>query len=140
MGVEVIDSHIPLLLSSDTLKKVDAILDLGNEHTSLYGQWSPCDRTSSGLFVIDLGKSEVPLPIHDVLVALDEDANVKYLLKLHRQFGHLSEPRFRQLLVSAGRWKDKYVPAIKNLYENCKTCKLFAKSSPRLVAALPVAS
>ena len=98
---DVVQSDIPLLLSGDALEKANCILDLANDRISLFGDWAVCDRTSSGLFVISLGKTELPLPVENVCVALemeDSAASQKYLLKLHRQFGHTSKERFCDLL------------------------------------------
>ena len=144
--VEIVKSHIPLLISSATLKRLDAILDVGNDRISLFGEWFDCDKTSSGLYVIDLGTFDnEPFPVEKVLVALDNGMNksnpdVKYLTKIHRQFGHVSKQRFCNLLKDANKWKEEYSPLIHELYENCVTCKLFAKTPPRPVVALPPAS
>ena len=62
------------------------------------------------------------------------------LRKLHPQFGHLSEPRFRDLVATSGKWKDEYDSIVSDLYDKCKTCKLFAKAAPRPVLSLPAAA
>ena len=63
LRTDVVDSHIPLLLSNTTLEEASAILDLGKRKISLYGKWFQCDKTSSGLYTIDIGKMERELPM-----------------------------------------------------------------------------
>ena len=127
---DVVKSDIPLLLSSETLRKANCILDLGNDRICLFDNCTICDRTTSGLFVVSLGKTEAPLPVHKVCFALEMEetsASRKYLLKLHRQFGHLSKDRFCDLLKDAGKWKGAYTDIISSIYKKCKTCVCFQK-------------
>ena len=140
---DVVKSDIPLLLSADSLEKAHCILDLGNDRISLFDDWTVCDRTSSGLFVISLGKTESPLPVENVCVALemeDSSACQKYLLKLHRQFGHTYKDRFCDLLKDAGKWKESYKDVINSIYDKCQTCAMHSKVAPRPICALPVAT
>ena len=100
----------------------EAILDLGERKINLYGNWITCDKTSSGLYTIGLGKTEEALPIQKLFAVLEEKSeNKKHkrnkLRKLHRQFGHLSETRFRDLLKTAGKWKNEYSQIVSDLYE-----------------------
>jgi len=143
LQADVVKSDIPLLLSSKTLEKANCLWDLGHGRIKLFGEWIECDKTSSGLFVISLGKTESPLPIENVCAALEMDdigTSRKYLLKLHRQFGHTSKGRFCDLLKDAGKWKESYQSIIDTIYESCKTCILHSKVTPRPVCELPVAS
>ena len=143
LTVDIVDSDIPLLLSAASLKKAGGMLDLVNDKIKLFDQWVTYDLTSSGLFVISLGKTDQPLPILDVCIALEEkdsELSKKQLLKLHRQFGHLVKERLCNLLKDAGKWKESYRTVLDDIYDSCKTCKLFAKVPPRPVSALPPAT
>ena len=140
---DVVDSDIPLLLSSDSLKKAGGVIDLVNSRIKLFDEWIICDQTTSGLYCISLGKTEHPLPVSDICVAFEETdqaTSKKFLLKLHRQFGHTPKHRLVDLLKDAGKWKDGYMPILKDIYDSCKTCKVCAKVPPRPICALPPAS
>ena len=145
--VEVVDSYIPLLISSATLQKLDGIIDVGQSRVSIFGKWYDCDKTTSGLLMIDLGNfADKPFPVEKVLVALDEglgefnsEQAIQYLTKIHRQFGHPSKQRLCNLLKDANKWKDEYLPLINKLHDGCEACKLHAKTLPRPIVALPAA-
>ena len=57
--------------------------------------------------------------MNEVLAVLDDNAKDK-LKKLHRQFGHLSESRFRDLIETSGQWKEEYNAIVSDLYDKCK--------------------
>ena len=140
LHADVVKSDIPLLISKDTMKKAGCILDLVNDRVKFFEEWVPCDVTSSGHYTVNLGSEGVT--IKEVALALS-GANIdtkKCILKLHRQFGHPTKNRFVSFLKDAGHWKAEYGTVIDELYDNCKTCKLFAKVPPRPVCALPVAA
>ncbi len=140
MHSDIVSSDIPLLMSKTTMKKAAGVLDLVNDQVRFFGKWIPCDITSSGHYAVTLGNEEIT--VHDVMVTLTQmnSGDVqKSLLKLHRQFGHPRPERLSSFLKAANEWDSSYAAILKEIHSKCHTCRMFAKTPPRPVCALPIA-
>ena len=71
---------------------------------------------------------------------LDERERYKALTKLHKQFVHPSKKRFVSLMKDADVWREEFKDDIDKLYEECQTCRQFAKTPARPVVSLPMAN
>ncbi|VDI35885.1 Hypothetical predicted protein [Mytilus galloprovincialis] len=140
---DVVDSDIPLLLSRTAMKKAGVKMDLENDTAEIFGQHISLNLTSSGHYCIPIDKTE-EIPVADVCaVRLEElDSKKRYatLLKLHRQFAHPPMKRLIALLKDAGVWKEEYEQELLTIEEQCEICKRYAKTPPRPVVSLPMAS
>ncbi|CAC5417516.1 unnamed protein product [Mytilus coruscus] len=125
------------------MKKAGVKMDLENDTAEIFGQHISLNLTSSGHYCIPIDKTE-EIPVADVCaVRLEElDSKKRYatLLKLHRQFAHPPMKRLIALLKDAGVWKEEYEQEMSTIEEQCETCKRYAKTPPRPVVSLPMAS
>ncbi|KAJ8039824.1 hypothetical protein HOLleu_13947 [Holothuria leucospilota] len=122
IATEVVSCDIPLLLSKDSLKRANAVLDLANDTATILGQSIPLECTPSGHHCVNLQgtepKEDLEEQFKEVLVASvekesgkgkhegDEKSHqswdVRKLTKLHKQFGHANVERMTPILKGAG--------------------------------------
>ena len=124
-----VKKDIPLLLSKASLKKAVACLDLKNDKALMFGQVIHLQLTLSGHYCVDIRSAEdferkpYLLNSHEILTINDEmnPSEKKKLVKLHKQFGHSSFERLRNLL------KDAVVASsdtFELLCEVCSSCEI----------------
>ena len=143
INVDVVHSDIPMLLSLESLKKAKVKLDLENDEAEILGSKVSLNFTSSGHYCVPVDQME-DTRVEEVyqvrLDQLDDRERYKALIKLHKQFLHPPKKRFVSLMKDADVWKQEFVCDIDKLYEECQTCRRFAKTPARPVVGLPMAN
>ena len=74
---EVVKANIPLLLSKESLKRADTVLDLKNDTAEMFGK--PVKFTSSGHYCIDIsndGNEEQNVP-ESIALLIDESEKMR---------------------------------------------------------------
>ena len=141
---DVVDSKIPLLLSLNTMKKMEILLDLVNDRAKIFGKWIDVNRTTAGHYALDITSPDVRSEDVEVcfltLENLSDEEKEKTLRKLHRQFGHPTKEKWQKFIANFKGWKEDYKGIIDKIYDKCKVCPQFRKSPPRPVVSMPVAS
>ena len=61
------------------------------------------------------------------------------IIKLHRQIGHCTESRLLKLIESSKFDKEQVSKIVKDVSENCDTCKRYKGRSLKQVVTLPLA-
>ena len=160
MQTEVVEADFPLLLGNSMLKKANAILYLGEEKAVIMGNEVKMRETSSGHFSVLVetpckGVSFVKLTPGTevgVISSGDTEAFNEYCLmngstnelsladvkKLHHQFGH--SKKLLQLIKNSNKLTKEVHGYLEEVEENCKGCRLNAKSKPRPSVGLPRAT
>ena len=136
---------MPLLLSKESLKKANAILNLNDDKAILFGQNVKLEQTSSGHYCINLRSQYVNSQGADntVLVALEEldsSSKLSAVKKLHRQFGHASEQKLKDLLKKANVQDKEIYDALDKIISKCELCIRFQRTPSRPAVSLPMAS
>ena len=143
INTDVVNSDIPLLLSKDAMKRAKVKLDLVNDVAEVLGETVSLDLTSSGHYCIPINKT-TSFPIESVCAVniqeLDNKEKYKTLLKIHRQFAHLSAIKMKALLVDANVWHDEFQTYMDKIYKNCDMCIIYKRTPSRSVVSLPLAS
>ena len=138
---DVVDSHIPLLLSLSAMKKAGIILNTVKDSATIFGTEVNLGLTSSGHYCISLLDSEViNIPPEVLHVDLSEGEIHKQLLHLHRQFAHPSNAKLTELLKNANSWKSSYTSILDNITKKCDTCLKYRKSPNKPIVSLPLAT
>jgi hypothetical protein len=139
---DVVESDIPLLLSLDAMKEARVKLDLENDTAEILGKTIALNHTSSGHYCLPIDRSaEVAIEnacavkLHE----LDEIDRRKTILKLHRQFAHPTEPKLVALMKDAGVWREEFQDCVRDIYDTCQLCKMYASTPARPVVAMPMA-
>ena len=136
---DVVDSDIPLLFSRDTMKKACVKMDLENDTAVIMGKEVALNLTSSGHYCLPVDKT-VTVSVNSVtLQEMTSEKRKSTLLKLHRQFAHPPKQRMVALLKDAAVWEEKYDDELSEIGQNCEICKVYAKTPPRPVVAMPMA-
>jgi transposase InsO family protein/ribonuclease HI len=139
---DVVDSHIPLLMSLSAMKRAKVVLYTEDDRAEVMGKSVNLNSTSSGHYCLPLIDNEA-IHINSIQecmkVDLPDKDIVKSLTHLHRQFAHPSTEKLSDLLKNANSWKLEYKKILETIYEKCETCKRFKKGIRRPVVALPMA-
>ena len=140
--MDVVESSIPLLWSLKDMKKAKVKLDLANDTAEIYGNLVNLNYTSAGHYCLPILPTETSAEVVNAveLTKLKPDELNKTLTHLHRQFAHPPEKKLIALLENAGIWKKDYQDNLTQIYLKCDLCKKYAKTPPRPVVGLPMAS
>ena len=91
LRTDIVESHIPLLLSRTAMKKAAIKMDLENDTASIIGKDVSLNLTTSGHYCTPIDKAE-EVPVEAVCAVrldnLSKQDQYKTILKLHRQFAH----------------------------------------------------
>ena len=142
LGVDVVECELPLLLSKDSMKKAEVVLDLVDDRASIFGKTVDLQCTSSGHYSLPINKTEIPIqPNFHVLFSDQADSEkTKTVEKLHKQFGHPSIHRLKSLFRDAGIEDKVILDLVDEVSKSCEVCKRFTKTPARPVVSLPMAT
>ena len=118
---EIVQNDIPLLLSKESLKQANAVLDLKNDQAVLSGNEVKLKQTSPGHYCVTLKSACSNHGVYEVLITEEDQTNTekrKIVEKLHEQFGHSNPEKLKSLLKDAGN------PELSNMVDEiCKNVK-----------------
>ena len=80
--------------------------------------------------------------LEDVLINISTETSKqkeKLANKLHRQFGHPSAAKLKELLKNAGLYDDILMKTIDNVSTQCDVCQRFTRTSSRPLVSMPMA-
>ena len=146
---ELIKKDIPLLLSKASLKKAGACLDLKNDKALKFGQEIQLQLTSSGHYCVDIKSAKdferkpYLLSSHEVLMINDEmnpSEKKKKLVKLHKQFGHSSFERLKNLLKNAGVVNSNTFELLHEVCSSCEICLKYKIPDQKPIVGFPLAA
>lgn len=145
IDTEVVSADIPLLLSKASLKRAGAILDIQNDKAVMFSEPVELQFTASGHYCIDLTGSATDKPSaesNEVLMTdtWTEKDKVKELTKLHKQFGHASCNRMKELLKNAGVDNKNTFLLLEQVTNSCDICQRHKRANPKPIVGLPQAS
>ena len=147
--LDVVDAHIPLLLSKEALQKAETVLDFKNDVAIMFGEKQNIISTNSGHYAIPLSVAVDEKCVEDQIilvsnVTVTESDPKKIALKLHRQFCHCSSAKLTRLIKLSKLWKEEVereiVDHLDFISKNCDICKMYKKTPSVPVVSLPVAS
>ena len=137
---DVVDSYIPLLLSRHAMKTAGAEMNLENDTVNIFGKDIALTLTNSEHYCIPIDKAEKITVAEVFSTQLEKiDSKDKYKALL-RQFAHPSMKKLSALLQDAGKWQNDYNDLLVQIGKNCNLCQRYAKTQPRSVVCLPMAS
>ena len=128
---DVIAEDIPLLLSKNSLKKADAIVDMKNDKAFIFGKEVKLHLSTSGHYCIDIdpstGKIDALPDITEIVFVLESSLShsdkVKQVEKLHKQFGHTSTENLKRLIKNTGEQGAGLMKIIDEVVQACRKYK-----------------
>ena len=145
ISTDVIDRELPLLLSKASLKKANAIINLKDDEAIMFGQSVKLEQTSSGHYCVNLRRDskDNQSKVNEVLTVLD-DLSIKEktnaIKKLHRQFGHPSEQKLKDLLKNANIQNKEVYSILSKVVDECDFCIRHKKTPSRPAVSLPMST
>ena len=125
------------------MKTAGGKMDMENDTANIFGKDVALNLTTSGHYCIPIDKME-EIPVEEVfsvkLEEMDSKDRYKTLVKLHRQFALPPLKKLKSLLQNAGLWRNEYVDLLEEINKSCDLCKRYAKTPPRPVVGLPMAT
>ena len=145
ISTDVVDLELPLLLSKASLKKANAVINLNDDEAVMFGQKVKLEQTSSGHYCVNLrSKSkDKHSEVNDVLTVLDDlstKEKTEAIKKLHRQFGHPSEKRLKDLLKNANVQDKEVFDILSKVVDDCDLCIRHKKTPSRPAVSLPMST
>ena len=149
VAADVVPYEIPLLLSKESLKKCDALLDFSQDTAVLFGTEVKLSVTSNGHYVIPVAKFHVDSvnareDMEQVLFcskfeSANEKGRMQIANRLHRQFGHPRSVKLQSLCLDAGVQDKDFFRMLDSVEETCDVCKRHRRSLPRPVVGFGMA-
>ncbi|VDI81921.1 Hypothetical predicted protein [Mytilus galloprovincialis] len=136
---EVVDCEIPLLLSKDSLKRAQTVLDLHNDKVTMFGKPVDVHFTSNGHYCINIkdrrtGQTDSVVSEEEIL-KVDSGFSKKrkkdIISKLHKQFGHASSEKLLSLLKSAGSVDSDTKAIVNDVCSKCIVCFKYQRPKPK---------
>ena len=138
---DVVDSGIPLLLSKEQWKKWDIKLDAGRDVATVkidgVVKDLPLCTSQSGHWCVDLSPGMLSNTL-DALFSMKGKTvqqKKKAALHLHKALVHPSFSSMKKSLSMLDEKDTEFENCVKEVTENCKTCKIHAPTCPRPVVS-----
>ena len=118
--VDVVRSHIPLLIGLPTMSDLGLVIDTGNHEIISNGNVFPLDINFQGHYEL----SVLPNKVEEIYITdQDNEQNRKQMaIKLHRQFAHPSKERLIKLLKQSQLYDATFYKVIETVTDNCQFC------------------
>ena len=148
IAADVVPYEIPLLLSKESLKKCDALLDFSQDTAVLFNSEVKLSVTSNGHYIVPVAKFHVDnVSAKDMGQVLfcskfesaNEQERVQIARKLHRQFGHPRSVKLQSLCFDAGVHDKDFFRMLDSVKETCDVCKRHRRRLPRPVVGFGMA-
>lgn len=139
MTIDIVPIDIPFLLSKQQMKRFNMTLDMGKDEIVICNRRLGLNETQSGHYYLPLGKGCDNIPVFAVnLENLDRKDLYKAMNKIHCQFGHPVHDKLVKLFCDARVWNENFRDILKDIEEKCQICKLYKRTPPKPVVALPI--
>lgn len=151
LNVEVIECSVPLLISSKTLKRADAQIDIGKNIITFLGIEIPLIQSSSGHLCLPIARSTDSINVESkrTITALftsplefyaDEEDLKKKVTKLHKQFVHPQPSKLISLINDSGVSDPKVSAMVNVVTSNCEVCKRYKTKPLKPAVGFPLAT
>ena len=142
LEVYVINSTLPLLLSSSELIKWGAVQDYTDSTLTVDGETIKLNKMDSGHYGIDLGRTEEVMKCYNINEIANQEKKRQRIEinRFHRRMGHPGADKLIGIYSDRGSLNSNVRELIRQCYENCKLCRKHARKQPRPKVGLPKAS
>ena len=139
--VDIVNAHIPFLMSKNQMKELGMILDLSRDEVIFRNKKITLNESNSGHYILPLKENQDEIKVYTVkLDGMFGNEAKTVLTKLHNQFGHPVKKKLKGLLMDSNVWKDEFEHLLEEISNRCKICRLYKKTPDRPVVALSMAN
>ena len=146
VNAHVVENNIPLLLSRQSLKKADAVMDFSKDKVVMLGETVSLHTTKSGHYCIPLSKTIISesvephftLTVSSAFEGLSANEKKAKAQKLHVQFAHATKDKLLKLVHSSGYKNTEFDAILVDVCDNCSVCEAYQKTPSRPVVGLPL--
>ena len=134
------------MLSKSAMKKSSTVIDFDKDTTVMFGEKQELIKRTSGHYPIPLTNKRKIIedaPQEEVQIifsCMTTSPSKNDIIKLHRQIGHCTESRLLKLIESSKFDKEQVSKIVKDVSENCDTCKRYKRRSLKPIVSLSLAS
>ena len=144
--IHVVKAEIPLLISKDTMKKLDMKLNFSTD-TAVIGnnEEVKLSCSSSGHYCLPLSifsssDESCNFVLHVAnLEKLSQKEKMSKALKLHRQFGHATADKLKRLLKNSNVRDKDFEKCIVQICNDCSICEKYRQAKLKPAVSLPLA-
>ena len=150
LETDVVNEHLPLLVSKASLKRASAKLDTEKDIIQLLGEPIELINTQSGHYAIPLCTKKALLNTINnsqtqnkvtFISRMENMTKHDMATKLHRQFAHPPVDKLVKLIAQSEiSDKDGLKEELEAVTEACEVCRRYKRPLPRPVVALPTSS
>ena len=143
---DIVENDIPLLMSRTSMAKAEMSLNFKDDTLLAYNQTIKLPVTKTGHYLLPLTPpvqamvDKTPIEIN---IASEVKSKKSKARHLHRQFAHPTAEKVNRFLNAAGEpWASdtELKQEITKVSENCRTCQVYGKPSPRPIVGFPMAT
>ena len=142
---DVVDSAIPLLLSKESMKLADTVIDFKKDEVHMFGKNLKLSCSLSGHYFLPLSRISKETNQNIVLFATNSIAESslaekkKIATKLHKQFSHPSYKKLSGLVRDSGIQDQEFLSILESITSGCDICRKYKRAQPRPVVGFPLA-
>ena len=143
LNLDKVPSRVPLLLSRDSMKKAGMILDMVNDKVTVFGENVDLCCSNSGHYLLPLGDADcTEFSVANLFFTFDKmdtKTKLQVLTKLHKQFGHASADKLRNLIKDANIQDEEVMVLLDSICKTCNICQKYNKTPARPIVGLSLA-
>ena len=142
----VVTSEIPLLISRETMKQFNVVIDTCNDKVQIQGHDQVCGMTSSGQYLVPIIPKNIAGNVSSIVYQTAAEelqstlTNSELAVKLHKVLAHASAEKICKLLKEAGKEDKELNKEITKVVNNCHVCKTIRRAPPKPKVCLPLSS
>ena len=140
---QVVEAEIPLLLSRQSMKKANMVIDYKNDTVQAFGVMKKINFTESGHYGIKLGNNLIEevcmCSLENVILFNNQKDCKSTAIKLHKQFAHPTADKLKTFVKTSGNKDKDLMNAIDEVSESCDICKRYKRPSSRPVVSMSLA-
>ena len=138
LTTEIVEENIPLLLSSETMKRLKINLNFEHDQITIFGNSHPVGVTSTGHYVIPLKVKAAELTFLSFKEMMKDQVPKACARRLHLNFAHADSSKIIKLMRTAGVNARNVEEELTQLESNCDTCLKVKRAKPRPKVCIPL--
>ena len=139
--VDTVPTNIPCLISKESMRKANVIIDIANDQISFMGKIVKLQTADTGHYTLPINdhiySQNEPAPVF--IVQVDKHLEDLQIAHVHKALGHPSRQKLENM-IRASHYKNPDLNKILDrLYQTCEPCQMYQRVRPSPKVAPPIA-